>query len=46
AAVNDAIVALVSGGEADLGRIDAIGHTSGWDALAGAALALEALEAH
>lgn len=42
-AVNDAIVALVSGGEADLGRIDAIGHTSGWDALAGAVLALRAL---
>lgn len=42
-AVNDAIVALVSGGEVDLGRIDAIGHTSGWDALAGAVLALRAL---
>lgn len=39
-AVNDAIVALVAGGEADLERIDAIGHTSGWDALAGAVLAL------
>ncbi len=39
-AVNDAIVALLGGGEVDLERIDAIGHTSGWDALAGAALAL------
>ena len=39
-AVNDAIVALVAGGEVDLGRIAAIGHTSGWDALAGAVLAL------
>jgi hypothetical protein len=44
-AVNDAIVALVAGGEVDLGRIDAIGHTSGWDALAGAALALGTLAA-
>jgi hypothetical protein len=42
-AVNDAIIALVAGGEVDLDRIDAIGHTSGWDALAGGALALEAL---
>ncbi|MBS0338726.1 MAG: DUF2877 domain-containing protein [Proteobacteria bacterium] len=42
-AVNDAIVALVAGGEVDLGRIGAIGHTSGWDALAGAVLALRAL---
>jgi hypothetical protein len=41
--VYDAIVALVSGGEVDLGRIDAIGHTSGWDALAGAVLALRPL---
>lgn len=41
-AVNDAMVALVGGGEADLERIDAIGHTSGWDALAGVVLALEA----
>jgi hypothetical protein len=41
-AVNDAMVALVGGGEADLARIDAIGHTSGWDALAGVVLALEA----
>ncbi len=40
-AVNDAIVALIAGGEVDLKRIDAIGQTSGWDALAGAALALE-----
>ncbi len=42
-AVNDAIVALLSGDGPDLGRIDAIGHTSGWDALAGAFLALAAL---
>ena len=42
-AVNDAIVALLSGEVPDLDRIDAIGHTSGWDALAGAALALGAL---
>ena len=42
-AVNDAIVALVAGGVPDLQRIDAIGHTSGWDALAGATLALTAL---
>jgi hypothetical protein len=41
-AVNDAIVALVSGEAPDLDRIDAIGHTSGWDALAGVALALHA----
>ena len=41
-AVNDAIVALLAGGAPDLGRIDAVGHTSGWDALAGAALALGA----
>ena len=40
-AVNDAIVALISGAGPDLARIDAIGHTSGWDALAGAALVLE-----
>lgn len=42
-AVNDAIVALLSGEVPDLDRIDAIGHTSGWDALAGAFLALSAL---
>lgn len=40
-AVNDAITALLSGVLPDLARIDAIGHTSGWDALAGAVLALE-----
>jgi len=44
-AVNDAIVALVAGGEVDLDRIGAIGHTSGWDALAGAVLALASLAA-
>jgi hypothetical protein len=42
-AVNDAIVALLSGDAPDLARIDAIGHTSGWDALAGVGLALHAL---
>lgn len=41
-AVNNAIVALLRGNPPDLDRIDAIGHTSGWDALAGAALALAA----
>lgn len=41
-AVNDAIVALLSGQAPDLGRIDAIGHTSGWDALAGVVMALQA----
>lgn len=40
-AVNDAIVTLIRGGLPDLARIGAIGHTSGWDALAGAVLALE-----
>ena len=40
--VNNAIVALLGGKPPDLDRIDAIGHTSGWDALAGAALALAA----
>ncbi len=39
--VNNAIVALLSGDPVDIDRIDAIGHTSGWDALAGATLALE-----
>ena len=43
--VNDAIVKLMSGERVDLLRISAIGHTSGWDALAGAALALTALSA-
>ncbi len=42
-AVNDAITALLSGVLPDLARIDAIGHTSGWDALAGVALALEGI---
>ena len=41
-AVNDAIVALIGGDAVDLNRIDAIGHTSGWDALAGVSLALTA----
>jgi len=44
-AVNEAIVALFAGEPVDLARIDSIGHTSGWDALAGAALALAALSA-
>ena len=44
--VNDAIVALIGGGAPDLARIDSIGHTSGWDALAGAALALVELVNH
>lgn len=38
--VNDAIVALLRGDLPDLARIDAVGHTSGWDALAGAVLVL------
>ena len=42
-AVNDAIAGLIAGDAPDLRRIDAIGHTSGWDALAGATLALTAL---
>jgi hypothetical protein len=42
-AVNDALVAVIAGERVDLARIDAIGHTSGWDALAGAALALASL---
>jgi hypothetical protein len=42
-AVNDAIVALLSGQSPDLARINAIGHTSGWDALAGIALTLKLL---
>ncbi len=41
--LNDAMVALLSGQPPDLQRIDSIGHTSGWDALAGVALALGAL---
>jgi hypothetical protein len=44
-AVNDAIVAVFAGEPVDLARIDSIGHTSGWDALAGATLALAALPA-
>lgn len=43
-AVNDAIVALLSGGSVDLGRISAIGHTSGWDTLAGAVLVLKSVK--
>lgn len=42
-AVNEAVVGLLSGDPVDLDRINAIGHTSGWDALAGAVLALRAL---
>jgi len=42
--VHEAILALLEGGLPDLDRIDAIGHTSGWDALAGAVLALRALQ--
>lgn len=42
-AVNEAIVALLVGDTPDLERIDAIGHTSGWDALAGVILALSIL---
>jgi hypothetical protein len=41
--INDAIVALLSGHAPDLKRIDAVGHTSGWDALAGVTLALHAV---
>jgi len=44
-AVNDAIVAVIAGKSPDLVKIDSIGHTSGWDALAGATLALAALSA-
>jgi hypothetical protein len=36
AALHAALAALASGGEPDLAAIDAIGHSSGWDALAGA----------
>lgn len=43
-AVNDAIVAILAGGTVDLTRIDSIGHTSGWDALAGAVVALDAIQ--
>lgn len=42
--IHEAILALLEGGLPDLDRIDAIGHTSGWDALAGAVLALRALQ--
>lgn len=42
-AVNDAIVALLEGNLPNLARVDAVGHTSGWDALAGAVLAMERL---
>ena len=41
-AVNAAIVALLAGDAPNLESIDAIGHTSGWDALAGVTLALGA----
>jgi hypothetical protein len=44
-AVNDAIVAVIAGKSPDLVKIGSIGHTSGWDALAGASLALAALSA-
>ncbi len=44
--VSEAILALLSGDPFALERIGAIGHTSGWDALAGAALALRAVAAH
>ncbi len=44
-AVNEAIVAILAGGTVNLTRIDSIGHTSGWDALAGAVVALDALTA-
>jgi hypothetical protein len=40
--IHDAIGALLAGHPVDLARIDAIGHTSGWDALAGVALSLHA----
>lgn len=36
AALHAALAAIVSGGTPDLAAIDAIGHSSGWDALAGA----------
>lgn len=38
--INGAIVALLAGEVPDLKSVDAIGHTSGWDALAGVTLAL------
>jgi len=41
-AVGEAITALMLGEAVDLDRIHAIGHTSGWDALAGVSLALSA----
>ena len=43
-AVSDAIAAIIAGATPDLVRIDAIGHTSGWDALAGAVLALRTVQ--
>ena len=43
--MNSAIVAVITGESVDYGKINAIGHTSGWDALAGATLALAALPA-
>ena len=42
-AVHDALIALVGDEPPDLARVDAVGHTSGWDTLAGAALALASL---
>lgn len=42
-AVHAAIAALMAGETPELNRIDAIGHTSGWDALAGVVLALDAM---
>lgn len=42
AALHHAIAALCSGECADLGTIDAIGHSSGWDALSGIAAACQA----
>ncbi|MBL8833587.1 MAG: DUF2877 domain-containing protein [Rhodospirillales bacterium] len=40
AALHAALGALMTGGEPDLAAIDAIGHSSGWDALAGAVAVL------
>ena len=46
AALHDALEAVVAGGDpgAALTALDGVGHCSGWDALAGAVLALRALE--
>ncbi len=46
-AVHDMLAALLSGAadlEVPLARVAAVGHTSGWDALSGAALAFAALQ--